>query len=62
MLMEVCEWVQAVFEDGRNILKMGTRASKMSLEAVALKQSSLNATRMDEIIQDDRRVTVDTIA
>jgi Mn-dependent DtxR family transcriptional regulator len=41
-----------VFEDGRNILKMGTPASKMSLGAVVLEQ----------IIQDDRRVTVDTIA
>ena len=28
VLMEVCAWVRAVFEDGWNILKMGTRASK----------------------------------
>jgi hypothetical protein len=41
MLMEV--W--AVFEDGRNILKMGTPASKMSLRAVFLEQPQLNATR-----------------
>ena len=27
VLMEVCAWVRAVFEDGWNILKMGTRAS-----------------------------------
>jgi hypothetical protein len=24
VLMEVCAWVRAVFEDGRNILKTGT--------------------------------------
>ena len=59
----VCVWVRAVFEDGWNILKMGTRASKMSLGAVAFEQPPLNATRrVDEIIQDDRRVTMDTIA
>jgi len=35
----------------------------MSLGAVALEQPPLNATRrVDEIIQDDRRVTVDTIS
>ena len=47
VLMEVCAWVRAVFEDGWNILKMGTRASKMSLRAVALKQPPLNATRRE---------------
>ena len=47
VLMEVCEWVRAVFEDGWNILKMGTQASKMSLEAVALEQPLLNATRRE---------------
>jgi hypothetical protein len=34
--------VRSVFEDGRNILKMGTPASKMSLE-----QPQLNATRKE---------------
>ena len=35
----------------------------MSLGTVAIEQPPLNATRrVDEIIQDDRRVTVDTIA
>ena len=33
VLMELCAWVRAVFEDWWNILKMGTRASKMSLGA-----------------------------
>jgi len=32
VLMEVCAWVRAVFEDGWNILKMGTRASKIASE------------------------------
>jgi len=41
---------------------METRASKISLGAVALKQPQLNATRREWIVQDDRRVTVDTIA
>ena len=47
VLMEVCAWVRAVFEDGWNILKMGTWASKISLRAraVALEQPQLNATR-----------------
>ena len=47
VLMEVCAWVRAVFEDRWNILKMGTRASKISLGAVALEQPQLNATRRD---------------
>jgi len=47
MLMEVCAWVRAMFEDGWNILKMGTRASKISLGAVALEQPQLNATRRE---------------
>ena len=47
VLMEVCAWVRAVFEEGWNILKMGTRASKMSLGAVALEQPPLNATRRE---------------
>jgi len=47
VLMEVCAWVRAVFEDGWNILNMGTRASKMSLGAVALEQPPLNATRRE---------------
>ena len=47
VLMEVCEWVRAVFEDGWNILKMGTRASKMSLGAFAHEQPPLNATRRE---------------
>jgi len=35
----------------------------MTLGAVVLEQPPLNATRrVDEIVQDDRRVTVDTIA
>jgi len=43
---------------------MGTRASKISLGAVELRTASTerNKERVDEIIQDDRRVTVDTIA
>ena len=41
VLMEVCAWLQAVFEDGWNILKMGTRASKISLGAVTLEQPRL---------------------
>ena len=42
---------------------MGTRASKISLGAVALEQPPMNAKRrVDEIIQDERHVTVDTIA
>jgi len=43
---------------------MGTRASKISLGAVALGTSSTerNKERVDEIIEDNRRVTVDTIA
>ena len=43
---------------------MGTRASKISLGAVALEQpqTERNKERVDEIIQDDRHVTVDTIA
>ena len=47
VVMEVCAWVRAVFEDGWNILKMGTRASKISLRAVALEQPQLNATRRE---------------
>jgi len=47
VLMEGCAWVRAVFEDGWNILKMGTRASKMSLGAVVLEQPPLNATRRE---------------
>ena len=47
VLMEVCAWVQAVLEDGWNILKMGTRASKMSLGAIAFEQPPLNATRRE---------------
>ena len=47
VLMEVCAWVQAVFKDGWNILKMGTQASKISLRAVALEQPQLNATRRE---------------
>ena len=47
VLMEVCAWVQAVFEDGWNILKMGTRASKISLGAVALEQPQLNTRRKE---------------
>jgi len=34
----------------------------MSLGAVALEQPQLNKRRVDEIVQDDRRVTVNTIA
>jgi len=44
VLMEVCAWVQAVFEDWWNILKMGTRASKISLGAVAREQPQLSST------------------
>jgi len=47
VLMEVCAWVRAVLEDGWNILKMGTQASKISLGAVALEQPQLNATRRE---------------
>ena len=47
VLMEVCAWVRAVFEDGWNILKMGKWASKMSLGAFALEQPQLNATRRE---------------
>jgi len=39
---------------------MGTQASKISLGVVAHEQPQLNATRREWIIQDDRRVTVDT--
>jgi len=39
VFMEVCGWVWAVFRDGWNILKMGTRASKISFGVVALEQS-----------------------
>ena len=57
VLMEVCAWVRAVFEDGWNILKMGTQASKMSLRAVALEQPlHWMQQGVDEIIQDDRHV------
>ena len=64
VLMEVCAWVQAVFEDGWNILKMGTRASKISLGSGRPQTASTecNKERVDETIQDDRRVTVDAIA
>jgi len=43
---------------------VGTQASKMSLGALALKQprNECNKERVDEIIRDDRRVTVDTVA
>jgi hypothetical protein len=34
VLMEVCAWVRAVFEDVWNILKMGTRASTISLGVI----------------------------
>ena len=47
VLMEVCACVPAVFEDGWNILKMGKRASKISVGAVALEQPQLNATRRE---------------
>jgi len=47
VLMEVCAWVRAVFKDGWNILKMGKRASKISLGAVALEQPQMNATRRE---------------
>jgi predicted dinucleotide-utilizing enzyme len=47
VLMEVCAWVRAVFENGRNILKMGTPASKMSLGALVLEQPQMNATRKE---------------
>jgi hypothetical protein len=36
-----------VFEGGRNILKVGTSASKISLGAVVLEQPQLNATRKE---------------
>jgi len=42
---------------------MGTRASKISLIAVALEQPQLNTTRRgDETIKEDRHVTLDAIA
>jgi hypothetical protein len=49
VLMEVCAWVRAVFEDGWNILKMGTRASKISFGAFALEQPPLNATYKEKM-------------
>ena len=63
VLMEVCAWVRAVFEDGWNILKMGTQASKISLRAVVLEQPQLNATRREWMRSfKTTGVTVDTIA
>ena len=63
VLMEVCAWVWAVFEDGWNIVKMGTRASKISLGAVALEQPQLNATRREWIRSfKTTGVWLDTIA
>ena len=47
VLMEVCAWVRTVFEDGWNILKMGTQASRISLGAVALEKPQLNTTRRE---------------
>ena len=63
VLMEMCAWVRAVFEDGWNILKMGTRASNISQSGHPRTASTeRNKERVDEIVQDDRCVTVDTIA
>ena len=49
VLMEVCAWVRAVFEDAWNILKMGTSASERS------PSNSLNWTQQGESGWDHSR-------
>jgi len=55
--MEMCAWVLEVLNDGYSILKMGTRASKISLLAVALEQPQLNPTRT-EVMKSLRKTDV----
>ena len=60
MLMEVCAWVRAVFEehfkDGNMSIQDQPRSGRPRTASTERNE------RVDEIIQDDRRVTVDTIA
>jgi len=55
--MEMCAWVLAVLDDGYGILKMRTRASKISLVVVDLEQPQLNPTRR-ELMKSLRKTDV----
>ena len=57
MLMEVCAWVRAVFKDGNTSIQDEPRSGRPRTAS-----TERNKERVDVIIQDDRRVTVDTIA
>ncbi|KAJ4426740.1 hypothetical protein ANN_26539 [Periplaneta americana] len=58
---EMCAWLPAVLGDGCNISNMGTRASKMSLVAVALELPPRNATRKELKLRGQRYETLEDI-
>jgi hypothetical protein len=57
VLMEVCAWVWTVFEDGNTSIQDEHRSGRPRTAS-----TERNKERVDEIVQDDRRVNVDTIA